>query len=345
MTICCVWQPNTDSPPDPLLDRCSYWLGITPDGKVTYRASYDGQATHFVAVQTASAVQAGEWYRVVAQFRTVVGGLELRLGLGAQGATLSWTTAAYGHSEIFGVGSGTYGRPFHVGGRTSADIWRGRLTHGYYYGEAIADTAIEAIAGILDAPIGYADLLTTQGADTEHLESLWQLDEPSTSYAYDQLGNNNLHWGYWSVGSGPGPSGGFPGIRLVRTLEQGVPVDLQYFTCNSLAAQFSGAEKPMTVLMLVKSVNPNTSNHPDGLIGLGHTTNSIQYTMWHKTQVFSRDYRGDYMDANLYQGQETFAEATSTTGPTITVGANDAAQHVLCCVWGGSPYSVTFLRR
>jgi hypothetical protein len=343
MTICCVWTPGETCEDEPNPHRCAYWLGLTTEGKFVYKATSNGCPASAVEVESTVSVAPGVWYRVVAQFAAGTQGNELRLGVGAGSSGLTWVTVGFAGAGIFGVASGETGIPFHVGGWTADYVWRGSMSHGYYYKAALGTTAIDALAGAGKQPINYVDMAEAEDVDTANVESVWQLDEPSTQYAYDQLGSNNLHWGYWHVGSAPGPTGGFPGIRLVRTFYQGKPTNCQYFTCNALASQFSGVNKPMSVFILMRIVNSEATSDPNGFIGLGNTGSNMPYRMWHNTAAYHRDSSNAYAQVQLYQGEGDWAEDTNPSGPTTyTKWAYDAAAHVLCCTWGGSPYSVNF---
>lgn len=346
MTICCQWSPNASNA---VFDKCSYWLGLVEDengARFTYKGSWSGHPADYVVVRSDVIQNANTWYRVAAQFGPDgQGGYQMRLGVGSVGSDIDWADPVpfedYQQNPKDRLHRLNDGSQFQIGGAPEGLMWRGRITHGYYYRAAISDDAINAIVGSdVTAPVGYDTLLTDppEHADVENLESLWPLDEPSCRYAYDELGNNNMHWAFWSVGAAP-ISGGYPGIRLVRS-------SAQHFTCHSVAPEFAGTNVPMTLLMLVKLVRPNTSGQLDGLIGLGYSGSSMPYRMWCHYRAYHRDYNAGWSPASMNATANMYAGADVVTEDVLPQlqGKSDAAQHVLCTVWGpheASPCSVT----
>jgi hypothetical protein len=350
MTICCQWSPSPSNPDD---HKCSYWLGLVEDqngARFTYKGSWSGHPADFVLVQSPVITDANTWYRMAAQFGPDgQGGYQMRLGVGAVGSDITWASPVPFEDDqqnpedrLFRLSDGEAGlAPFQIGGAPEGLKWRGRLTHGYYYRAAISDDAVNAIAGsAVPSPVSYDTLLADppEDADVENLESLWPLDEPSCRYAYDALGANNMHWGFWHIGSAP-IAGGFPGVRLTRTSEH-------YFTCHSVADAFAGTNVPMTLMMLVKLTEPNQSSPAlDGLVGLGKQGSDMPYRMWRHRLAYHRDYDPEWepttmsAQATLYEGAEVETEDVLPQ----TMGSSDAAAHVLCTVWGPHgnwPYSV-----
>ncbi len=330
-TICCAWTNASD--------KRSYWLGLVGDqdgAKFTYRASWDGQAEHVVQVQSDPAevdVEPGKWYRVVAQFDPDgENGPQLRLGVGkGTGTVLEWADEAYEHDRIHGADDDEFENQFQIGGAPNIPhrVWDGRITHGYYYKSAISESAINALVGQgVSAPVAFDSLSESQTAD---LESMWALDERSCRYVYDEMGNNNMHWAFWVIGSAP-ITDGYPGVRLDRS-------ETQHFTCDEVASSFAGTNVPMTLFMVTRLLTPRTSGAVDGLVGLGYSASSMPYRMWCHYRAYHRDYNAAWeppsldKTADLYEGSEQETEAVV---PQM-MGMFDAAAHVLCTVWG--PYT------
>lgn len=322
-TICCAWTGATD--------RRSYWLGLVGDetgARFTYRATTHETAQIVVAVQS-GIVTDRTWYRVVAQFAPVgEGEAKLRLWVGDDNPPqeLVWIETAFPAAQIAHGAKHT----FQIGGAPESPhrIWRGRMTHGYYYREAISDTAVAALVGQgVDAPVDFDDLGDTEGADIENLESMWPLDENSGGYVFDELGRNNMHWGHWWLGSAP-LNNGYPGIRLVRS-------GTQFFTCDAVADHFAGKNVPMTLFVLLQAAGPYTPNQADGLVGLGCSSSSMPYRMWTHHGAYHRDYHPTESPvwksatATLWEGDQYETEAVLPQ----TMQSGDAAAHVLCTVW------------
>ena len=346
MTICCVWGEEPK--------QC-YWLGITTDGRFVYRVSPDGYETSSVSVTSTVALdlQTPEppgWYRVAARYD----GAQIGIGVSAVNAGFAWDYEDYSQM-VYGVGWG-----FYVGGsarQAGCQKFRGRVSCGYYYCVALTDPELELLAGQgVAEPVAYDAIMSSPsmtGALRDHLVSCWQLDEPSGAYAYDKLGRNNLHWGFWWQGSAPGPGTlGFPAIRFTRTVnEQGVPVELQYLTCNDLASALSDSSDPedphnphcpMTLIALLKPHSHGIPLQQDGIVGLGVGSSSLPYRMWELNHAFHRDSRGGdhYASATVYTAKVQPIEESSQTA----YGGADESGHVLCTVWGpsdGYGYAVT----
>ncbi len=323
-TICCAWTEAGN--------RRSYWLGLVcgdNGARFTYRATTDGTQQTEVSVSSDLIKSDRTWYRVVAQFAPVgeqEAKLRLWIGTGDPAEELVWIEAAFPAARIAHYEDLT----FQIGGAPESPhrIWQGRMTHAYYYREAISDAAVEALVGPgVDAPVDFDDLADTQGADTDNLESMWPLDEDSGGYVFDELGRNNMHWGHWWLGSAPF-NNGYPGIRLVRSATQ-------FFTCDSVAAHFAGTNVPMTLLVLLQAADPYAPNQLDGIVGLGCAYSSMPYRMWTHHGAYHRDYHptespvSKSATATLWEGDQYETEAVLPQ----TMQSGDAAAHVLCTVW------------
>jgi len=231
------------------------------------------------------------------------------------------------------------------------------MSHGYYYSTALTNGEGELLAGVgVDRPVGYEAIMSEErdadmaGPLRDALVSCWQLDEPSGAYAYDKLGMNNLHWGYWYVGAGPGVGGaGFPAVRFTRTLEQIEPNDpeagyyersLQYVSCDDLASAFSDSRetesqnyrhRSMTLIALIRPTSFKVAGHPHGLVTFANATSNYPYRMWELTYAYHRDDSTAHHEKleSLYGLRDRALEDTTQH----TCGGPDQSAHVLCTVW------------
>lgn len=330
MTICGIWGAATHN---------HYWLGITPDGEFVYKVSQNGTDT---AASVTAGIEVGEtpaWYRVAARYD----GAHISIGVSVleeDPADMDWEAEDY-TGGIYGGPANDYS--FYVGGCASGLKFKGRITHGYYYGAALSDEEIDQLAGEdVDSPVSYDQIMTGEcweGDLRDELVSCWPLNEPSGGYAYDKAGLNNLHWGFWWEGSAPGPGAdGFPGILFARSSESG---HLQYLRCDGLASALCDStneqdpnypHRQMTVIALVKPQSHLVSGQYDTLVALSGGTNNLAYRMWDTVRAFHRDSRGNpyYASAALYGAPTRPIEhADEQTG----YGGVDQSAHVLCTVW------------
>jgi|GEM_PF-2494083 len=330
MTICGIWGAANHN---------HYWLGITPDGEFVYKVSQNG--TDVSASVTAS-ITVGEtpaWYRVGARYD----GAHISVGvsvLAENPADMDWEDEDY----TAGVSGGPQGgSSFYVGGCGSGLKFKGQMTHGYYYGVALTDEQADQLAGEhVVSPVSYDEIMSGtswEGDLRDELVSCWPLNEPSGGYAYDKAGRNNLHWGFWSEGSAPGPrTDGFPALLFARSSESG---HLQYLRCDGLASALSDSasgpdpnypHRQMTVIALVKPRSHLVPGQYDTLVGLSGGTSNAAYRLWDTIRAFHRDSRSNpyYASAALYGAPTRPVEHTNEQ---TEYGGVDESAHVLCTVW------------
>ncbi len=325
MTICSIWGAANDSR--------SYWLGVTADGKFTYKVSSDGESVA-ASISAANAPATAGWYRVAGRYD----GSTVGIGVAILGSDMTWASAAYATDLFETAGPGLY-----VGGGLNGDRFAGRITAGYYFSSGLDADDVDVLAGAaVEEPIPYSDILTNplyEGAIRDDLVGCWPLDEPSGGYAYDKCGLNNLHWGFWWQGAGPAPGAAtFPAARLRRTGDA-TPTALQYFTCDDLGAVLSDSIDPQSpnhphrLMTLIAVVQPETYLQAlEGLVGLGNSSSSWPYRMWETNAAYHRDNSSPAHDASAW----IYADPTQAPeeSPQTSYGGLDTSAHVLCTTWG-----------
>ena len=339
MAICSNWGGA--------LSVHSYWLGVTADGKLTYKVSANG-STVAATVSSTSALNQTGWYRVAGRYN----GATIAVGLSYldDDTDMDWEYETY-TGDVYGT-EGT-GAGLYVGGGTDGDRFAGHIVAGYYFRSGLDDSDVDLLAGEgVEEPIPYLDILTNplyEGPIRDDLVSCWPLDEPSGGYAYDKCGVNNLHWGFWWQGAAPGPGApDFPGVRLRRTGGQS-PTDMQYFVCDDLGAALSDSTDPQSPnyphrrMTLIAVVQPETYLQAlEGLVGLGNSSSSGPYRMWETNAAYHRDNSNPSHDASawLYADPTQAPEESTQT----SYGGLDTSAHVLCTTWGPAgnlPYALT----